>query len=381
MRKPLAVAVLAIAAVLAYLLLKPTGVDPVAWQAPVAPALDGPYAPNAALKDLQRLASGIGIGPEGIGIDDDGAVVTGFADGRVIRLSADARHYQVLADTGGRPLGIGFAADGAPIVADARKGLLRIADGKAAPLATEAAGVAFGFTDDVDVAGTQMLFSDASTRYGIDAYMDDLLEHRPHGRLLVHDSAAGTTTELARELYFANGVALGPDAAYVLVAETSAYRIRRFWLKGDKAGTDDLFADNLPGFPDNLSFNGRDRVWVALAGPRDAGLDALSGWPLLRKVLARLPAAIQHRLAFSPIKHSLVLGFDLDGRVIANLQDHGVDAYAPITSVEERGPWLYFGSLSEPTIARLPLNQAIVGAAPPPDGWRQVPIAPQPAER
>lgn len=381
MRKLLAVAVLVVVAGLACLLLMATEVDPVAWRAPVAPVLEGQYAPNMALKGLQRLAAGIGIGPEGIGIDEEGAVVTGFADGRVIRLAADGRHYQVLADTGGRPLGIGFAADGAPIVADARKGLLRIADGRAVALATEAAGLALGFTDDVDVAGTRMLFSDASTRYGIEAYMDDLLEHRPHGRLLAHDSAAGTTTELVRDLYFANGVALGPDAAYVLVSETSAYRIRRFWLKGDKAGTDDLFADNLPGFPDNLSFNGRDRVWVALASPRDAGLDALSGWPLLRKLLAGLPAAIQNRLAFSPIKHSLVLGFDLDGRVIANLQYHGEDAYAPITSVEERGPWLYFGSLDEPSLARLPLNQAVVGAEPPPDGWQQTPVAPQAIER
>lgn len=378
LRTLLAVLLTGLGAAVAYLLLAPTDVDPVAWQPPRAPTAEGPFAVNDRLKDLQRLAAGIGTGPEGIGIDAEGRVITGFDDGRVIRLSADGRQYELLADTGGRPLGIGFAADGAPIVADAIKGLLRIDAGQARALATEAGGVPLGFTDDVDSSGAQIVFSDASTKFGIRAYLHDLLEHRPHGRLLVHDSDTGVTTELARDLYFANGVALGPGGEYALVAETSAYRISRIWLRGDKAGRRDVFADNLPGFPDNLSFNGRDRVWVALANPRDPGLDALGEWPQLRRLLARLPVAIQQRLAFSPIKHSLVLGLDLEGRVIANLQYHGTDAYAPITSVEEHGPWLYLGSLSEPTIARLPLARAVVGAEPPPDGWQQAPARPLP---
>jgi len=377
MKKLLGIAVLGFAAVLAYLLLKPTEVDPASWLAPRAPALAGKYAPNAVLKNIQRLAAGIGTGPEGIAIDGEGRVVTGFDDGRIIRLSADGGRYEVLASTGGRPLGISFAADGAPIVADSRKGLLRIEGGKAIAISTEANGVAVGFADDVDVTGSMAIFSDASTKYTDQFYLRDLLEHRPHGRLIAHDSATGMSTEVARGLYFANGVALGPDGAYALVSETSAYRIRRIWLKGEKAGTQEVFAENLPGFPDNVSFNGRDRVWVALASPRDAGLDALSEWPLLRKMIARLPERIQNRLAFSPIKRSFVLGFDLDGRLVANLQYLGTDAYSPITSAKEHGPWLYFGSLNEPSIARLPLNLAIPGAEAPPAGWQQTPAVPQ----
>lgn len=376
MKKLLSLAALGVFALLAYLLLKPTEVDPASWLAPRAPRLEGAYAQNAVLKDVQRLAAGIGHGPEGVAIDAEGRVVTGFDDGRIIRLSADASRYEELANTGGRPLGIGFAADGAPLVADSRRGLLRIDGGKAIPLVTEANGVAIGFADDVDVASTLTVFSDASTKYTDRFYLRDLLEHRPHGRLIAHDSASGSSTELARDLYFANGVAFGPDGAWVLVAETSAYRIKRIWLKGDKAGTQEMFAENLPGFPDNLSFNGRDRIWVALAGPRDDGLDALSEWPLLRKMIARLPGRIQNRLAFSPVKRSFVLGFDLDGRLIANLQYLGTDAFSPITSVEEHGPWLYLGSLTEPSIARLPLNRAIPGAEAPPEGWQQAPSTP-----
>ena len=67
----------------------------------------------------------------------------------------------------------------------------------------------FRFTDNLDLArdGT-VYFSDASSRYGQADYMLDLLEARPHGRLLRYDPASRRTTVLLRDLYFANGVAL-----------------------------------------------------------------------------------------------------------------------------------------------------------------------------
>ena len=33
------------------------------------------------------------------------------------------------------------------------------------------------------------------------------------------------------------------------------YRIQKYWLCGDKAGTAEIFIENLPGFPDNVSSN------------------------------------------------------------------------------------------------------------------------------
>lgn len=57
------------------------------------------------------------------------------------------------------------------------------------------------------------------------------------------------------ELGFANGVAFGPDEAYLLINETMRYRITRSWLSGEKSGQTDIFIENLPGFPDNLSYN------------------------------------------------------------------------------------------------------------------------------
>jgi sugar lactone lactonase YvrE len=77
-------------------------------------------------------------------------------------------------------------------------------------------------------------------------------EARPHGRLLSYNPASGETKVLLKDLYFANGVALSANEDFVLVNETYRYRITRYWLSGDKAGTHDIFIDNLPGLPDNL---------------------------------------------------------------------------------------------------------------------------------
>ncbi|MDD3762408.1 MAG: SMP-30/gluconolactonase/LRE family protein [Nevskiales bacterium] len=357
----------------AYLLAWPVPIDPQAWTPPPAPAAEGVYAYNDTLKGIERLAEGLGNGPEGINVDAAGRIYAGYDDGRVVRYSHNGGDYTELTNTGGRPLGITFGPTGGVDVADARKGLLHIGRGREATLNTDSAdGVPFGFTDDVDNTrlDKSLYFTDASSRFGIDATMADIFEHAPNGRLLRYDVVNKTTEVLLDGLYFPNGVAVGPDDAYVLVNETTKYRVLRYWLKGDKAGTTDVFIDNLPGFPDNISFNGRNRFWLALYSPRIEQLDALLPHPALRKIVFRLPDFLHPK----PPRHSFALGLDTDGKVIANLQYRGDDAYSPITSVREFGPWLFFGSLTEPAIGRLPLHAALP-AEPAPVGSYALPPA------
>lgn len=371
--KFLKIALLLLAALAAYLLLWPTGMDPVAWTPRPVPALEGDYAYNEKLKGIQRLVEGVGVGPEGINVDAVGQVYAGYRDGRVIRMAPGGGPYTEIVNTGGRPLGISFGPKGGIVIADALKGLLHQGRGLTV-LATEADGLRFGFPDDVDSANfdKNVYFTDASWKFGMHNYIKDYLEHGANGRLLQYNVVTKELRVLLKDLHFANGVAVGPDDEYVLVNETAEYRVRRYWLKGEKTGTSDIFIDNLPGFPDNISFNGRDRFWLALYGVRDQKLEEqLSGSFFVRKLIARLPGWVQPR----PKKHSFVLGLDFDGKVVANLQYAGDDAYAPITSVREFGPWLYFGSLSETAIGRLPLAHALAGAALPPAGWEQVPDA------
>lgn len=352
-----------LAALSAYLLLWPVDIHPRAWTPPVAPSLkEGAYAYNDKLGKIERLADGFGEGPEGITLDPQGRIYAGYLDGRVARFSADGASRTVLADTGGRPLGLGLAPDGRLFVADARKGLMQISEGKPIVISDAVDGRAFGFPDDVVVTrgGRYLYFTDASSRFGYGHHTEDALEHGANGSVLLYDTQTHETKTVISGLHFANGVALGPDDDYLLINETSEYRVVRYWIHGPKAGTVDTFIDNLPGFPDNISFNGKDRFWIAIFAPRDPLLDKLlpPGNEWLREVVARLPAFLQPK----PRHYAMALGVNADGKLVANLQYEAPDAYGPITSVREHGDWLYFGSLTDKAIGRMPLKDALPAA-------------------
>jgi len=109
-----------------YLLTWPVPIDPVAWTPPEAPALEGQYAANDYLKNVERIGEGSGIGPEDVAVDDKGRIYAGYVDGRIIRFQNDGSYPEVFADTQGRPLGLHFDANGNLIAADSQKGLLSI---------------------------------------------------------------------------------------------------------------------------------------------------------------------------------------------------------------------------------------------------------------
>ena len=346
--------VLIIVVGLAYLLFAPVPITPAAWTPPVAPTLTGQYAQNTRLSPVQKLSLGEGHKPEDVALDADGKIYGGFEDGRIVVLQPDGTQPRVFADTHGRPLGLIFDRLGNLIVADAIKGLLSVSkSGEIKVLAVEADGEKFGCLNDLDVgADGTIYFSEASRKFPMSQFTNELLEHQPNGRLLALDPQTQKPRTLLRDLYFANGVAVSPDQSFVLVAETGKYRIRRVWLKEPKMGQNDVFIDNLPGFPDGISSNGRDRFWVALATPRQALFDRMLPHPFLRKIVVRLPKFLQP----APQRYSFVLGLDPQGRVVENLQNGAPDCYAEIANVVERNGTLYFGSIGEDTIGRFALR-------------------------
>jgi len=333
-----------------YLLFAPVSIDPVAWTPTKAPAMAGPYAPNQRLKGVARIGEGFGIGPEDVALDAQGRIYAGYVDGRIVRFDKDGKNPKVFSTTGGRPLGLAFDGRGNLYVADAVRGLVVIApNGKFGVLVTQAEGVKFRFTNDVVVAKDGMVyFTDSSARFGIEEPIADIFEHRGTGRLMAYNPADRSLKVLLRGLQYANGIAISPDQSFVLVVETASYRVRRFWLKGPKAGRDEIFIDNLPGFADNISSNGRGTFWLAMFTVRNPVADRLAGYPFVRRMIWRLPQALQP----GPKRYSFVLGLDAAGKVTHNLQDPQ-GRFWPITSVEEAGGHLYLGSLTEPAIGRI----------------------------
>jgi sugar lactone lactonase YvrE len=354
MKRLALIAVVLIVLALVYLLVAPVPIDPVAWQPPIAPELAGPYQPNTRLSSTERLYLGDGNSPEDVAIDNAGRVYGGFDDGRIMVIEAAGSQPRLFSNTHGRPLGLAFDASGNLIVADAVKGLLSIdSDGVIQTLATEADDARFGCLNDLDVArdGT-IYFTEASNKFPISQFTADLLEHRPNGRLLAYDPKTKQSRTIFRGLHFANGVAVSPDQTFVLVAETGMYRVMRIWLTGPQAGQSEIFIENLPGFPDGISSNGKDKFWLALVTPRDKVFDKILPHPFLRKIVMRLPKFLQP----APKRYSFVVGLDTTGHVIENLQDGSPNCYAEIANVVERDGALYFGSIGERTIGKYSLK-------------------------
>jgi sugar lactone lactonase YvrE len=350
MRKVLLLLAIIIGLPLLYLLLWPVPIDPASWTPPVPPALSGPYAPNDYLASVERLGAGVGRAPEDVAVDAQGRLYGGMEDGRIWRFQPDGSQPELFADTGGRPLGLHFDAAGNLVVADADNGLLAVdPDGEIEVLSTSHNGRPYRLVDDVDVAADGTIyFSDASHKFGLQDNILDLLEHQPNGRLLAYNPATGTTRLVLDRLYFANGVAVSPDQSFVLVVETGSFRLQRVWISGSRQGESEIFIDNLPGFPDGVSSDGVDTFWVALVSPRQPDVENMS--PFLRKVVVRLPDS----LLPAAKNYGFVLGLDVEGNVVHNLQDPSA-SYAQNSSVQQHGDMLYLGSLFEEAIGRVPV--------------------------
>ena len=336
-----------------YLLFWPVPIEPVSW-APPPPAR---WMPNEALSQVERLGVGLAPGPEDVALDAEGRAYVGLEDGKILSFPPGGGAPSLAVDTTGRPLGLGFDAQGVLWIADGKKGLLSF-DPKTKEIlthSTEAGGVPFGFTDDLDIgADGTVYFSDASSKFGIADFKLDLLEHGLNGRLLAYDPTTKETRALLGDLQFANGVAVSADQEFVLVVETGNYRVLRYWLAGAKKGSHDVFIDNLPGFPDGISASPKGGFWLALASPRDPLLDGMAGSPFARKVVARLPAFAQPAVK----RHAWLLGLDAQGKVVHDLQHDAANSFSPVTSVQEHGSYLYLGSLSFNGYGKIPTPKA-----------------------
>ena len=280
---------------------------------------------------------------------DEGAVFTGTEDGVIWRIGHDGETVDKVAHTGGRPLGIEIDADGRLLVADARKGLLRVdtRTGGVEPVTDAVAGTRMKFCNNAAIAtdGT-VWFSDSSTSYGIDDWRSDIVMATRSGRLLRRDPD-GTVSTVIDGLDFANGVALAADESYVAVAESGGCTVVRHWLTGDKAGTRDFLAPTLPGYPDNIARGSDGLVWVTIASPPNNLATKIRSGPMwLRRTADKIPTRLQPQ----PIRSARVQAYDDAGTLVHDL-DLPPTGYAFVTGVREHEGRVWLGSLHEPAIA------------------------------
>ena len=344
----------------AYLLLWPVAVEPQAWVPTKNPGYVGDFKANAEMAKADFISIPAGeYGPEDIAVGPDGRLYTAVHSGRILAVDPKSGAWELIADTGGRPLGIEFDAMGTLWVADAFIGLLSIDAGGVITKHADTTrdGSPILYADDVDIAPDgRVYFSDASTRFGarqigdtLAASLLDLMEHSANGRVLVFDPVTQQTDVFADGLTFANGVAVSADGNSLLVNETGTYSVHRYSLLPDTYGKRETMIEGLPGFPDNINRMDDGTYWIGIVSPRSTAMDALANSPFLRKMVMRLPTPLRPAAQ----RYGFVIQIDDDGTVLANLQDPS-GAYANTTgaTVLPDGR-LAISSLTEPRIALL----------------------------
>jgi len=330
-------------------------IRPLVWQPDANAGLNNMYQKNNALDIVRVVGTSTLLAPEDVFISADGVAYTGLGNGDVVSFPIqNPDEITVIANTGGRPLGVRLDADGNLIVSDAIKGLLSITpDGDIEVLVSEHEGKRLMLIDHHEIAGNgDIYFSNASAKYDINTYILDFIEASATGGVYRYSPSTGETQRLMSNLFFANGITLGPNDEYLLVAETGKARILKFQLTGPNRGESTIFANNLPAMPDNLSFNGNDTFWAGMVSLRDSRIETLSAYPVIRRIMGALPLEWFEALASS--SYGFVLGFDLDGKVVANYQTH--DRYSAITSAYQHKDMLYLGSLTTSGVAIMPIE-------------------------
>jgi len=284
-----------------------------------------------------------GTGPEDTLFDEHGNVYCSLRDdGCIVRVKLASNKAQVVADTGGAPLGLDWLPDGRLLVCNAALGLqaVNIDTGVVSSLPSD---IDFGVCNNAHVLtdGT-ILVSDSSTQYPLSEYQKDIVENTATGRL-IKVSPDGRAAVLQEQLSFANGVVCIDGGQSVLVAQTGTRQINQISLDGTRSS---VFAD-VPGHPDNISIGSDGNVWVAIPSLPSKPLALLHKSPmLLRKISSRLPAMLQPK----PELCCRVVVYDSAGNQI-NSYNGDTGIYSFVTGVREKGGLVALGSIEQRCIA------------------------------
>jgi len=338
------------------------GIRPVAWEPAEKPAFAGTTALNDKLSSTEKLFLDGWFGPEDIVFDKAGNLYCGvhrkandFSDGRILKMDT-AGKTSVYYDARSWVAGLHFDSDGNLVALSHREGLIRIGpDQKATVLAKQDEnGQPFLIPNGLDIASNgKIYFSNTSeaSAYNVKYGRKVILEQRPIGGLHCFDPKTGKVTTLIRGTFFGNGVVLSKDEQFLLMTETSRYRVLKYWLKGAKAGQTETFMDNLPGFPNGISIREDGSFWLGFSTKRSDALDKIHPKKGMKKLVFALPNFMQPKAdAFG-----MVMNVSPEGKILQAFFDTKGTVMPEAGAVKEHQGYLYLGGDVVPHIGKYKL--------------------------
>ena len=206
--------------------------------------------------DWEVAADGLAF-PEGLRWHDGHLYYSDVFARTVHRLGSDGES-ETLAEVPAMPSGLGFRPDGTLLVVSIADRTVLAVGPDGTSVVADLSALASGHCND-------MLVDPAGRAYVGNFGYDLIGGADPAPAELLMVDVDGSVLEVARGLWFPNGMALSADGSTLFVAETSAERITAFTVgaRGDLADRREHIA--APGLrPDGLSIDADDGVWAAL---------------------------------------------------------------------------------------------------------------------
>ncbi|XP_010516305.1 PREDICTED: protein STRICTOSIDINE SYNTHASE-LIKE 9-like [Camelina sativa] len=168
----------------------------------------------------------------------------------------------------GRPLGLTFEKKtGDLYICDGYFGLMKVGPegGLAELVVGEAEGrkVIFANQGDLDEEEDVFYFNDSSDKYHFREVFFVTISGERSGRVIRYDKKTKEAKVIMDNFRCNNGLALNKDRSFLIVCDSATGLVHRYWIKGSKAGTRDIFSQ-VPGYPDNIRLTPTGDFWLGI---------------------------------------------------------------------------------------------------------------------
>ena len=354
------VKIIFVASALSMLMLSSCALKPLAYQPKAIPAFEGRTQLNEKLVTSDKIQLDGWFGPEDILFDSLGNLYTGvhnadFSDGRILKIDPSGM-VEEFYNSGSWVSGLHFDKDQNLIALSHKQGLISISPMKEVKIlgSTDEKGKPFLIPNGLDISDNRMIYfsntsevSSYTTKYG----RKIIMEMKPLGGLYSYNPETEEIKTLIEGSYFGNGVVISKDQDYLLMVETTKYRVLKYWLSGKKAGQTEIFIDNLPGFPNGISIREDGSYWLGFSTKRNEALDKIHSNRGMKKLIYSLPEFMQPEAE----TFGMIMNISEGGEIIESLFDTNGTVLPEAGAVKEFNGYLYIGGDVLPYIGRYKL--------------------------
>jgi len=333
--------------------------------------------------NIEKIGLGVLNGPESLVWDQAGNLYTSVADGSIRKIDKVTGEISVYAYSVpnlsaedrakcgvsvlneplcGRPLGLEFDSAENLWIADAYKGILKVPRSNPSNvqvIVNNYNGVPFKMANSLYLTNDEktLYFTDTSQVYTRMSFVSIVVANKPDGRLFKLNLTTGALTVEIDDLRFANGIAVGKNEEFLAVNECSARKIRKYYLKGRKAGQNEVMVEDIGGYNDNIRPDGNGNFYVGLFSYASEELSAILDYPKLQQLaLTYIPPLNTLGLIDTA---GLVKKIDSKGRVLEEIRSANGTLFARCAEADVHDGYLYLGSVLNNYIGKVKVSDLV----------------------